>query len=85
MIEDLARSLGVANVVVADPVADAQRFEQFLRDALGRNELSVIVARRLCLLAAGKIKQMEKAEGGKGGRRRAEARSSRQSTSGGRQ
>ncbi len=60
VLEDLARSLGVPNVVVIDPVAQRERFEQVLRDALGRDELSVIVARRPCLLAAGKIRQREK-------------------------
>ena len=49
VIEDLARSLGINNVVVLDPVADPERFEQMLRDALARNELSVIIARRPCL------------------------------------
>ncbi len=63
VLEDLARSLGVPNVVVIDPVAERDRFEQTLRDALGRDELSVIVARRPCLLAAGKIKQRERGEG----------------------
>jgi Pyruvate/2-oxoacid:ferredoxin oxidoreductase gamma subunit len=66
VIEDLARALGVANVAVVDPVAERERFEQTLRDALGRSELSVIVARRPCLLAAGKIKQREKGRGERG-------------------
>jgi indolepyruvate ferredoxin oxidoreductase beta subunit len=67
VIEDLARSLGVANVVVVDPVAESQQFEQTLRDALAGNKLSVIVARRLCLLAAGKIKKGREERGeGKG-------------------
>ena len=69
VIEDLARSLGVANVVVIDPTADPAGFEQALRDALGRNELSVIIARRVCLLAAGKIKKAEKRREEGGGRK----------------
>ena len=63
VIEDLARSLGVANVVGHRPDGRFGRFEQALRDALGRDELSVIVARRVCLLAAGKIKKAEKGRG----------------------
>jgi indolepyruvate ferredoxin oxidoreductase alpha subunit len=54
VIEDLARSLGIGNVMVVDPVADADGFERALRDALARDELSVIVVRRRCLLAAAK-------------------------------
>ena len=65
--------------VVIDPVADAERLEQALRDALGRNELSVIIARRPCLLAAAKSKKAEEARrrGGEGeeqGKRKAEQR-----------
>ena len=35
VIEDLARSLGVANVVVIDPTANTETFEQVVRNALG--------------------------------------------------
>ncbi len=60
-IEGLARLLGVQNVDVVDPVEDAAGFEALLRDRLGRAELSVIVARRPCLLAAANIRRYEKA------------------------
>ena len=64
--EDLARSLGICNVVPIDPVQETERLRQTVRDALASNELTLIVARRPCLLAAGKIKQYERAaaEGG---------------------
>ena len=81
VLEDLARSLGVPNVAVIDPVAERERFEQVLRDALGRNELSVIVARRPCLLAAGKIKQREKEKSAR--RRKAESGKRDRDTEGG--
>ncbi|MCE5325252.1 MAG: thiamine pyrophosphate-dependent enzyme [Planctomycetaceae bacterium] len=55
--EDLARSLGVKQVYVLDPIKDPQRLEDVLRQCLAGDELSVIVARRPCLLAAKKIEQ----------------------------
>lgn len=65
VIEDLARSIGIPNVTVIDPVANTETFEQAVRDALANEKLNVIIARRVCLLAAGKIKKAEKkAEGG---------------------
>ena len=61
--EELARSVGIENVYTIDPLSERDRFEQVLRDSLSRNELTVIIGRRLCLLAAGKIKQYENANG----------------------
>ncbi|MEN6458548.1 MAG: 2-oxoacid:acceptor oxidoreductase family protein [Thermoguttaceae bacterium] len=60
VIEDLARAIGVPHVVVIDPVANREQFERTLGDALAQNQLAVIIARRPCLLAMGKIKQREK-------------------------
>jgi len=59
-IEGLARALGVANVDVIDPVADPGGFERLLVDRLGRRQLSVIVARRPCILAAADIRTYDK-------------------------
>jgi indolepyruvate ferredoxin oxidoreductase alpha subunit len=61
--EPLCRSLGIRNVVVIDPMRERERFEQELRRSLARDELTVIVARRPCLLAAGKIQQYEAGNG----------------------
>ncbi|MBN1393933.1 MAG: 2-oxoacid:acceptor oxidoreductase family protein [Pirellulales bacterium] len=68
VFEDLARAVGVKNVHVFDPSTEAEQFERTLREALASNELSVFIARRPCILAAGKIKQREKEqqEGGRG-------------------
>jgi indolepyruvate ferredoxin oxidoreductase beta subunit len=65
VIEDLARSLGVGNAMVIDPVADADGFERALRDALSRDELTVIVVRRRCLLAAAREGRATKEESGR--------------------
>jgi len=60
VFEDLARSLGVKHVHVIDPTLSQQAFEELVAKCLESRELAVIVARRTCLLATGKIKQMEK-------------------------
>ncbi len=60
-IEGLARAVGVKNVDVVDPIADPAGWEKLLTAALARNELSVIVARRPCILAAADIRKWEKA------------------------
>ena len=62
IFEDLARALGVAQVDVIDPSADQQAFQDLVKARLESGRLAVIVARRNCLLAAGKIKEYEKCE-----------------------
>jgi indolepyruvate ferredoxin oxidoreductase, alpha subunit len=59
-IEGVARALGVKNVDVVDPVADPGGFEKLLVDRLARKELSVIVTRRPCILAAAEIRAWDK-------------------------
>jgi indolepyruvate ferredoxin oxidoreductase alpha subunit len=49
--EALARSLGIVNVHTIDPAADGERFEHLLCTSLASGELTVIIARRPCLLA----------------------------------
>ncbi|MFZ5831810.1 MAG: thiamine pyrophosphate-dependent enzyme [Planctomycetota bacterium] len=56
-IEAIARACGVSRVFVLDPLAEPERFESLLTESLALDELTVIVGRRLCLLAAGKVKQ----------------------------
>jgi indolepyruvate ferredoxin oxidoreductase alpha subunit len=50
----------VRNVDVIDPVADPGGFEALLVDRLGKKELSVIVTRRPCILAAADIRGWDK-------------------------
>ncbi len=61
VLEDLARAIGIRNVDVIDPVADPAAFRSLLESRLAAPELSVIISRRNCLLAAGKIKAYERA------------------------
>jgi indolepyruvate ferredoxin oxidoreductase, alpha subunit len=57
IIEEIARAAGIANVSVVDPVKDREGLRRLLENALAGNGLSVIVVRRPCLLAAGKIRE----------------------------
>ena len=65
--EDIARAVGVVNVHVTDPMMDTPAFEALVTESLVKPELTVIVARRACLLAAGRIKQYERAAAGANG------------------
>ncbi|MGD0124931.1 MAG: thiamine pyrophosphate-dependent enzyme [Terriglobia bacterium] len=61
VIEDLVRALGIPSVHVTDPTANPAAFEELVAASLSSAKLTVIVARRNCLLAAGKIKEYERA------------------------
>ena len=63
VFEDLARALGVPRVHVVDPLDKRDRFKRILQESLEGEELVLIVARRLCSLAAPKLDQFERAAG----------------------
>jgi indolepyruvate ferredoxin oxidoreductase alpha subunit len=58
-IEGIAAAIGIASVTVIDPYDDPDGFEALLLDRLATPELSVIVARRPCILAAADIRKWE--------------------------
>ena len=60
VFEELARSLGIRNVAVIDPTAEPERFQKTIQDCLNRPELSVVIARRNCLLANRSIREYER-------------------------
>lgn len=62
VIEDLARAAGVEDVVVLDPTLDPAGFEALVKRTLESGRLSLIIARRNCLLASGRIKELEKCQ-----------------------
>jgi indolepyruvate ferredoxin oxidoreductase alpha subunit len=64
VIEDVVRAMGVKNVHVLDHTADPKAFEQLLGEAMEKTELTVIIARRTCLLATRFIKEWDKCEVG---------------------
>jgi indolepyruvate ferredoxin oxidoreductase alpha subunit len=61
VFEELARVIGIENVHVVDPTKDMQGFERLVSESLARPELTLIVARRPCLLSAKKLKVREEA------------------------
>jgi indolepyruvate ferredoxin oxidoreductase alpha subunit len=60
VIEDLVRSLGISSVHVTDPTINPAAFQDLVAASLMSDALTVIVARRNCLLAAGSIKAYER-------------------------
>ncbi len=58
--EDMARAAGVRNVVTLNPIREKARFREVLAEALAKDELTVIIARSPCILAAGRIVAWEK-------------------------
>jgi indolepyruvate ferredoxin oxidoreductase alpha subunit len=58
-IEGIAEAIGIPSVTVIDPYADPEGFERVLLERLAAPELSVIVARRPCILAAPDIRKWE--------------------------
>ncbi len=60
VIEDLVRSLGIKNVHVTDPTLNTAAFQELVAASLASEKLTVIVARRNCLLAAGRIREYER-------------------------
>ena len=61
VFEDVIRAMGVKNVHVIDVVANKPEFAKLVQESLEKPELSVIIARRECLLAARSIREWEKA------------------------
>ncbi|MBN1171160.1 MAG: hypothetical protein JXA67_03220 [Micromonosporaceae bacterium] len=66
-IEGVARAIGIDQVAVIDPVADEGGFAALLRERLAANDLSVIVARRPCILAAAGIRRWQAQASGPAG------------------
>jgi indolepyruvate ferredoxin oxidoreductase alpha subunit len=56
----LIRALGVKNVHVIDPVVKKAEYAKLLEESLEKPEITVIIARRECLLAAKSIREWEK-------------------------
>jgi indolepyruvate ferredoxin oxidoreductase alpha subunit len=60
-IEGIAIAIGIPSVTVIDAYAEPERFEALLLERLAAPELSVIIARRPCILAAADIRKWEQA------------------------
>ena len=59
VIEDLARAVGVRRVYVVEPRAGSDEFERLLIECLESDQLSVIIARRPCILIAKQLRQYQ--------------------------
>jgi indolepyruvate ferredoxin oxidoreductase alpha subunit len=60
VLEDLARAMGINRVKVVEPRAGSDEFDRVLSECLEARDLSVIIARRPCLLIARQLKEYEK-------------------------
>ena len=60
-LEGFAKAAGVKNVDVIDPVKDPKGFEALLVDRLSKPELTVIISRRPCIIAAPDIRAWDQA------------------------
>ncbi len=58
--EDVIKAMGVKNLHIVDATRDPAAFEELVKNCLGKSEISVIINRRPCLLAAKSIKEYEK-------------------------
>lgn len=58
--EALARSIGIERVHVINPSTNRDGFVSTLKESLESEEIVLIIARRPCVLAAGKIRQYER-------------------------
>jgi indolepyruvate ferredoxin oxidoreductase alpha subunit len=59
VLEDLARSMGIKRVFVIEPRFGTDDFERLLTESLSLNELTVIIARRPCILVVKQLKYYE--------------------------
>jgi indolepyruvate ferredoxin oxidoreductase alpha subunit len=60
IFEDVARALGVRNVHIVNPVKQREDLEQLVAQALRKSELTLIIVRQPCLLAAKRITELDR-------------------------
>ena len=61
VMEKIAFAMGIGRIHVVDPFKDQDVFERLVSDALIPDELTVIVARRPCVLIAGQVRAWKQA------------------------
>lgn len=61
VLEDLAKAVGIRNIHIVNPMDDVPGFEKLVRESLAKDELTLIIVRRPCLLVEKKIEAYEKA------------------------
>jgi indolepyruvate ferredoxin oxidoreductase alpha subunit len=60
VFEDLARAVGVQRVHVIEPRPGSPELENLLTESLAADALTLIIARRPCILVAKQIREYEK-------------------------
>lgn len=66
VVEEVARAMGLFNVHVVDPFKSQDEFERLVSAALVPDELTLIVARRPCVLIAGQVRAWKQAAAAEG-------------------
>lgn len=61
-LEATCTAMGVDNVVIVDPAREADLLEKAVSDALASNDLTVVIARRPCILAITRDAKFERGE-----------------------
>ena len=61
-LEATCEAMGVDKVVILDPSREMEKFEQTMREALASNDLTVVIARRPCILAVVRDAKIERGE-----------------------
>jgi len=61
-LEATCTAMGVDNVVIVDPAREADQLEKAVSDALASNDLTVVIARRPCILAITRDAKFERGE-----------------------
>jgi len=61
-MEGTIQAMGIENIVILDPFKEPEAFEKAISDALASNQLSVIIARRPCILARVRDTKLERGE-----------------------
>jgi TPP-dependent indolepyruvate ferredoxin oxidoreductase alpha subunit len=60
VIEDVIRAMGFRNIHITDATREQAGFEELVKSSLEKPELSLIINRRICPVAAKSIKEYEK-------------------------
>ncbi len=63
ILEDVVKAIGVDNVDILDTTAENEKFMELLKTRLASNDLSVIIARRPCIIGLAKAKAYQQEAG----------------------
>jgi indolepyruvate ferredoxin oxidoreductase alpha subunit len=61
-LEGTIEAMGVDRIVIVDPSREMEQFEKAMKEALASNELTVVIARRPCILAVVRDAKFERGE-----------------------